>query len=155
MKPKTKKTKSRRSHHPRTTYDVTLEHASARLEKAQNERTDCLMKLDLLSRQIPWLENLVQAVTPAPEQPLGGALGVGPSQHSPGAVVTAAEIAAKEAAWKAQNAPEPEPVPAADQEAFLARFTPPTGRITTSAPPVHPQPSGNSADPDEFLQDLS
>jgi hypothetical protein len=148
--PKKKKPAPKKAARPRTCYDVALDHARARLEKAVQERTDILMKLDKLAREIPYLETLVMALTP-------------PSDHLP----PAAEIAAKEAAWKVneeQNALPPTPPPVGaptqmDQAKFLAQFMPRPGRIATNEPPPPPRPPRQgsdgytSADPDEFLSD--
>jgi len=132
----TKKKKPARRPRSRTTYDVTLDHATARLEKAVIERTDCLMKLDALRRQIPWLENLVIALTPPPElEPVRPI----PSTPAQGLVEQAHET--------------PQAPAVKSQEEWLQKYMPPTGRLTTATPPVRSQPDGNAADPDEFLTD--
>lgn len=131
----TKKKKAVRRPPRRSTYETALDHAATRLEKAVQERTAALMKLDELAREIPYLENIVQALTPRTE---------------------AKPVVQAQAVY-----PPPEPIPPTpegaimDQEAYLERFMPRTGRITTAAPPVNvrPQPDGSSPDPDEFLKD--
>jgi hypothetical protein len=105
------------------------------------------MKLDALAREIPYLETLVMALTP-PDPQLGGALGPA-LYHQP----TAAEIAAKEAAWKVHEEHNAVPPLTTDEQAqFLARFMPRPGRTTSNTPPPPPPPrDGTSEDQDEFL----
>jgi hypothetical protein len=128
-----KRKKPRRRETRRTIYESALSKAEVELEKASGQRTDALMKLDRLSKRIPWLENLVAALTEA-EPPTASPKEreVGPSSE------------------QARVVPVPPPT---SQEEWLQKYMPPTGRLTTASPPVRVEPSGNSADPDEFLSD--
>src|SRR5262245_12488258 len=139
----TKKKKPRRPQPRRrlTSYERALEDAERRLEKATNERAQYLIKPQDLAREIPYLEDIVRALTP-PEE-------VTPQRQVEAQATIAAGLAA---------GPPPAPDPASppvDQAAFLARFMPRPGRTTSMAPPPLrvTQPQGNSADPDEFLGD--
>ena len=136
-KKKTRKPQPRRR---LTSYERALEDAERRLEKATDERAECLVRLQDLAREIPYLEDIVRALTASED--------VTPRQ-----VEAQATIAAGLAAGPP---PAPDPAsPPVDQAAFLARFMPRPGRTTSMTPPqtrVTP-PQGNSSDPDEFLGD--
>jgi predicted nucleic acid-binding Zn-ribbon protein len=51
----------------RTSYERALTDATSALEKARAQQTKCLTDLERLTRQIPYLENVVQALTPPAE----------------------------------------------------------------------------------------
>jgi hypothetical protein len=129
-----KKTRPRRRREPRRTiYESALSKAEAELERRVAQRTETLRKLEYLSVRIPYLENLVSALS---EPPAASSRDreVGPSSD------------------EARVAPVPIPTPTS-QEDWLQKYMPSAGRLTTSTPPVRVEPSGNSADPDEFLSD--
>lgn len=119
---------------PRTSYERALEDAQARLEKAIDERTAALMKIDALNREIPYLEGIVIALTPPP--------------------VEEKERAASVARPAVPYDPAPKAPETMGQEDYLAKFLPRPGRITTASPPQTPPPHvEDNPDPDEFLRD--
>lgn len=142
----TKKKKPTRRTRSRTTYECALDLATRRLEKAVEERTSALMKLDELAREIPSLENSVTALKALVEA------------KSPREMKAAPQLPRLDPYAPQQYTPPPPPAPMPadiDQEEFLQRFLPRTGRITSTSPPSEtvPQSDGSSPDPDEFLAD--
>ena len=151
------KKKPRRPPRPRTTYEVSADTAEARLDKAVEERTACLMKLDDLNREIPWLERLISAarapLEPAKAPPVR-------QQIPPPPAEPRQDQYAPQTFTPPPGAPL-EPANLVSQEEFLARFTPRTGQLRTTSPvpPAAPEPPsraaqqtlGNSEDENEFL----
>ena len=62
---KKKRVPSNRRRHP---YERCLQHALARLTKAVREKHECNEKLAALEKEIPYLEQIVHALTPPHEQ---------------------------------------------------------------------------------------
>ena len=65
MKKKTKPKPKRRAVR-RSPYDRSLEHATARLDKAQSEWRECVAKLSALKDEIPKLQQIIQALGMSP-----------------------------------------------------------------------------------------
>ncbi|MBO0799785.1 MAG: hypothetical protein J2P31_13270, partial [Blastocatellia bacterium] len=105
-----KKKPVRRPAPRRTTYDIAREHAATRLGKAIDERTECLKKLDQLAYEIPYLENIVSALSGPETAPAPPA--VLPQNRSPQPEPYSAPTAA----------PVPQTPVIMDQEEYLQRF---------------------------------
>ncbi len=73
MKKKKRTQSPRNRRHP---YERCLDHAMARLEKALAEQNECRAKLADLEKEVPYLEKIVEALTPPDKKPVvheGGA----------------------------------------------------------------------------------
>lgn len=59
-----RKRKSTPSRMRLTSYERSLETATLRLEKAQAERLGCMLQLQALNQEIPYLEGIIKALAP-------------------------------------------------------------------------------------------
>lgn len=141
------KTKPRRktAKPAQTLLERALEFSKAKLEKLIHARTEYLMKLDEVNRQIPQLQRIVSALEPSKD--------VEQAQSERIRQAFAASPAVAEVQTMTPPPPPPQNPPN-DQENFLAKFMPRASRATTTVPMsgIKPQP-GESEDPDEFLTD--
>lgn len=115
----------------RNTYERSLDAAQERLEKAQSELVAYLLKVQALNQEIPYLQGIIQALTPPNGNPT-------PVQAAP---------------LISDNVARFEHLPGVPDH--LKRFIPTTPGLTlrTNAPAPFVEHRGDPASQDEFLSE--
>jgi hypothetical protein len=125
---------------PYNPYEISLKHATKRLEEALAEQSACEKRLLMLRQEIPFLETAIYALTPLVTPPVPAS----PPVPTPAPAVTTSTVT--------NVTPFDSPVTLPGVPAHLERFLQHIQRPTAAPPPV---PDSNPADDNAFLVDGS